>query len=147
MFICHATGGRCKDWEPFTGANRVLLNGLLDDDLYDGPATVRVYPRRPLTIGPALDEQLLLSHSKDDPDSCDRLLPIRYDKIGGGPAWLYEGEVPKLTGDPAETRMILQMTRAIVPFDITDGGIACVFFNPSGEASEAAALLWQSGRS
>jgi hypothetical protein len=146
VFICHATGGRCRDWEPFSGANRVLLHGLIDDDLYDGPATVRVYPRRPLAIGPAFDEQALLAHSTEDPESYERFKPIRYDKVGGAPAWLYEEDVPKLSGQPEETRMVLQMTRAIVPFDITDGGVAYVFFNPSGEVSQAAALLWQSGR-
>src|SRR5690606_14604312 len=43
VFICHATGGRCEDWDPWKGSNKVLLQRVRDDNLYDGPPTVRVY--------------------------------------------------------------------------------------------------------
>jgi hypothetical protein len=146
VFICHATGGRCRDWEPFEGSNCVLLHGLIDDDLYDGPATVRVYSRRPLAIEVAVEEGKLLAHSGEE-NPFKRLRPIRYDKIAGEPAWLYKGQVPAMEGNPSETRLVLQMSREIVPFDITDGGMAYVFFNPSGGSKDGAVMLWQTGRS
>jgi hypothetical protein len=146
VFICHATGGRCRDWEPNGGANRVILHGLLDDDLYDGPAVVRVYRRHMLTIELGVDENVLLAKQLELAEGGEEALDaISYDKIGGIPAWLYEAKPSLMSTSPENCRLVLQMTRDIIPFDITEGGVAYVFFDPSGEAKDGAVMLWQSG--
>ena len=143
LFICHATGGRCRDWEPFGGANKVVLHGLLDDDLYDGPATVRVYKRKVLTVDEGLDE-VAINGANEEAEAAR--CAIRYDKVGGQPAWLYPAQLPVLQGPADETRLVVQLSQDIVRFDITDGGLAFVFFNAAGGDKNSAVMMWQSGQ-
>ena len=146
VFICHATGGRCEDWDPFKGANRVLLQRMADDNLYDGPPTVRVYRRTVLTVDAALDEHALMQRVKRDGLALrDALEEIRHDKLGGGAVWL-QGDATPIGADGATPmRLLLQLTTDVVAFDITPGGMAYVFLDPEDASERAAVLLWQSG--
>ncbi len=146
VFICHATGGRCEDWDPFKGANRVLLQRMADDNLYDGPPTVRVYRRTVLTVDGALDEHALMQRVKHEGLALrDALEEIRHDKLGGGAVWL-QGDATPIGADGATPmRLLLQLTTDVVAFDITPGGMAYAFLDPEDASERAAVLLWQSG--
>lgn len=143
LFICHATGGRCEDWDPWKGANRVLLQRECDDNLYDGPPTVRVYRRVQLAVDRPVDERGLWS-ATTSAEHAANLEELRRDKFGGHPAWLHGDETPKgLSGEPM--RLVMQLTTDLVAFDITRGGMAWVFFDPTDGSENAARMLWQSG--
>ncbi|HHO52510.1 MAG TPA: hypothetical protein ENK18_16990 [Deltaproteobacteria bacterium] len=146
LFICHATGGRCEDWDPWKGANRVLLQRTRDDNLYDGPPTVRVYRRVQLGLEPAIDEAKLMKEVKERGMSMRRVLDaLRHDKLGGGAVWLHGDDTPLSPTGRGPMRMILQMTTDVVTFDITRGGMAYVFLDPYDPTEEAGRLLWQGG--
>jgi len=142
LFICHATGGRCEDWDPWKGANRVLLHRTADDSLYDGPPTVRVYRRVHLTVSRPRDEHALIQQVQAQGLPMERALrALRHDKLGGGAVWLHGDATPHNPGG-RPLRLIAQLTTDIVKFDITPDGMAYVFFDdesPDGDAR----LLWQ----
>lgn len=126
-FICHATGGRCEDWDPWVGSNSVMLHRSLDNNLYDGPPTVRVYRRVPITLGPSPEPT-------DGPRA-----PV--DQLNGRPTWLQGNATPAGTmGRPM--RMVAQLSTEIVKFDITPTGVAYLFFDDDS-AKGNARLLWQ----
>lgn len=130
LFICHATGGRCEDWDPWKGANKVVLHPRLDDVLYDGPPTVRVYRRVPLAAeGPRAEG--------------GRSEVSRGDKIGGTPAWLQGPATPPSPSGKGPMRLALQITTEIVRFDITESGVAYVFVDPWLPATPEGRMLWQ----
>ena len=146
LFICHATGGRCEDWDPWKGANRVLLQRVRDDNLYDGPPTVRVYRRVRLTTDPAIDETALMREVRDRGMPMKRVLDaLRHDKLGGSPVWLHGDDTPQSTSGRGPMRLALQLTTDVVMFDITRGGMAYVFLDPFDSTEEAGRLLWQGG--
>lgn len=142
LFICHATGGRCEDWDPWKGANRVILHDALDDNLYDGPPTVRVYRRVPLTVSRPRDEHALISQVREQGLPMDKALrALRHDKLGGGAVWLHGDATPQnAAGRPM--RLVCQMTTDVVRFDITPEGMAYVFVDDESIDGEAR-LLWQ----
>jgi hypothetical protein len=132
LFICHATGGRCEDWDPWKGANSVVLHRVRDDSLYDGPPTVRVYRRVKLTVEPARDERRVLADAKDQGvPRREALGQLRLDKLGGGAVWWHRDDTPvgRLSNRPM--RLLAQITTQIVTFDITRKGVAYVFIDPS----------------
>jgi hypothetical protein len=141
VFICHATGGRCEDWDPFRGANKVILHAFGDDTLYDGPPTVRVYRRRALAHdAPQADRTpdfggLFLAGSRSQ--------PRRWDKVGGEPAWLHTSHPPPSPTGKGPMRLVLQLTSEIVRFDITEGGMAWVFLDPWAADEPQGRLVWQ----
>lgn len=143
LFICHATGGRCEDWDPFKGANRVLLQRVRDDSLYDGPPTVRVYRRLALTVDEPFDEDAFMEQVKRDGVPMRQALKqLRHDKLGGGEVWLHGEATPKnAAGEPM--RLLLQLTTNLVRFDITPKGLAYVFLDPLATGGDGAYLLWQ----
>lgn len=144
LFICHATGGRCEDWDPWKGANRVLLQRVRDDSLYDGPPTVRVYRRFPLTTAPALDErQVMLGVKEDGIPLPEALGELRHDKLGGGAVWLHGDDTPQSIKGSGPMRLMMQLTTDLVTFDITVGGMAYVFIDSNDDSEDAAFLLWQ----
>ncbi len=144
VFICHATGGRCEDWDPWKGANRVLLQRYRDENLYDGPPTVRVYRRTDLTIEPSVDERALLQKAAADGITPKAALDsLAYDKIGGMPAWLHADETPMSLTQQGPMRLVAQMTTNVVGFDITPGGMAYLFIDPYDGSDRAGRLLWQ----
>jgi hypothetical protein len=145
VFICHATGGRCEDWDPWKGANKVMLQRVRDDNLYDGPPTVRVYRRIRLGIDEALDELTLMIKVKEKGlPMKEALAQLRHDKLGGGAVWLHGDATPAGHGaDPM--RLVLQLTTDIVKFDITPSGMGYVFFDAAEPSGEAARMLWQGG--
>jgi len=146
VFICHATGGRCEDWDPWKGANRVLLHRVREDNMYDGPPTVRVYRRARLTIDPAIDERALMVHVKEQGVPMkDALERLKHDKLGGGAVWLHGDDTPMSLTGKGPMRMVLQMTTDLVTFDITRGGMAYVFVDPFDRSEDAARMLWQGG--
>lgn len=146
LFICHATGGRCEDWDPFKGANQVLLHRHADDQLYDGPPTVRVYRRKVLTIDDPLDERELMKRVKEEGLSMsDALEALKHDKIGGGAVWLQGDSTPMSGTGEGPMRLVAQLTTNLVSFDITPEGMAYVFFDPDDISPGAAYMLWQSG--
>ena len=143
MFICHATGGRCEDWDCTKGSNAVLLQRVRDNQLYDGPPTVRVYRRMQLTTQAAVDEATLtkgLSQSQLG----EALQTIKVDKLGGGAVWL-TGNNPPLSASGSPMRMVAQLTTSLVHFDITPKGMAYVFLDPDDKTEAAGRLMWQSG--
>lgn len=146
VFICHATGGRCEDWDPWKGANRVLLHRVRDDNMYDGPPTVRVYRRAQLTVDAPIDERALLEKGKEKGSSVKTSLEeLRHDKLGGGAVWLHGEDTPmSMTGNGA-MRLAMQITTDVVTFDITRGGMAYVFTDPFDTSEDAARMLWQGG--
>ncbi len=145
LFICHATGGRCEDWDPQKGANRVLLHASLDDELYDGPPTVRVYRRVELTVREPTDELALMVQVKEHGVPLrEALKGLKHDKLGGGAVWLAGDATPRNRAG-APMRLLLQLTTELVPFDITSRGMAWVFLDPEDPGPEAARLMWQSG--
>ena len=146
LFICHATGGRCEDWNPWKGANRVLLQEEQDDSLYDGPPTVRVYRRVPLTVSTPTDEQALMASVRNHQISeADALAQLRHDKLGGGAVWLHGDDTPQSPSGDGGMRLALQVTTSLVTFDITSGGMAYVFIDPNDDSEDSARLLWQGG--
>lgn len=145
LFICHATGGRCEDWDPNKGANRVVLHDQLDDELYDGPPTVRVYRRCELTVGEPTDELAWMLEVKEKGTPMRQALrALRHDKLGGGAVWLAGDATPRARSG-APMRLVAQLTTELVPFDITSRGMAWVFLDPEEPGPNAACLLWQSG--
>ncbi|MFT7522033.1 MAG: hypothetical protein ACI9MC_004185, partial [Kiritimatiellia bacterium] len=129
LFICHATGGRCEDWDPWKGANNVMLHRLRDDNLYDGPPTVRVYRRTALTLARAKDEHALMTQVSDQGLPIEQALQaLRHDKLGGGAVWLHSDSTPR-TASNTSMRLVCQLTTDIVKFDITPSGMAYVFFD------------------
>lgn len=146
VFICHATGGRCEDWDPSKGANRVLLHPRLDDDLYDGPPTVRVYRRMPLSIDRAVDERKLITEARRRGKDISAVLSrLRHDKLGGGAVWLYGDATPKSATGRGKMRLVAQLTTELVSFDITPKGMAYVFVDPHNPTDMHGAMVWQSG--
>ena len=146
LFICHATGGRCEDWDPFKGSNRVLLQRAVDEALYDGPPTVRVYKRVPLTFNEPIDElELMMKVKEEGLSMSDALKSLRHDKLGGGAVWLQGDDTPRSRSGELPMRLLLQLTTDLVSFDITPGGMAYVFFDPNDASEKAAYILWQSG--
>ncbi|MEZ4234603.1 MAG: hypothetical protein R3F59_00240 [Myxococcota bacterium] len=146
VFICHAQGGRCEDWDPWKGANKVLLHRVQDDNLYDGPPTVRVYRRVKLGISPRVDEGALIREARERGQSSRTVLAnVKYDKLGGWPAWLHPEDPPASPAGRGPMRHVLQMTTEVVTFDITRGGMAWVFVDPWDDTEDAARMLWQGG--
>lgn len=146
LFICHATGGRCEDWDPWKGANRVVLQRKRDDTLYDGPPTVRVYRRIPLTLDAPIDELALMLKVKEEGRPVNDILPtLKHDKLGGGAVWLHGDDTPQSPGGQGPMRMVLQFTTDVVAFDITPGGMGYVYLDPHDLTEQAGRLLWQGG--
>ena len=142
VFICHATGGRCEDWDAWKGSNQVMLQRVKDDNLYDGPPTVRVYRRVMLTVSRPKDEHALMQQVRSGELSEEQALrALRHDKLGGGAVWLHGDATPSGTsGHPM--RLVAQLTTDIVRFDITPNGMAYVFFDDASADGDAR-LLWQ----
>ncbi|MEQ1570708.1 MAG: hypothetical protein ABMA64_34080 [Myxococcota bacterium] len=146
VFICHATGGRCEDWDPWKGANKVLLQRVRDDNLYDGPPTVRVYRRVRLTVGPRVDEAAAIREGRERGQSLKAAYAgLKYDKLGGTPIWLHSDDTPQSPTGQGPMRLALQLTTDVVTFDITRGGMAYVFMDPWDPTEESARMLWQGG--
>lgn len=145
-FICHATGGRCEDWDPWKGANRVILHPNEDENLYDGPPTVRVYRRKLLTVEQPLDELQLMRRVKNEGlPMADALDELRHDKLGGGAVWLHGDQSPQSPTGQGPMRLALQLTTNLVSFDITPGGMAYIFIDPFAPDDGNGRLLWQGG--
>ena len=146
LFICHATGGRCEDWDPWKGANRVMLQRVRDDNLYDGPPTVRVYRRTDLTVDAPIDELAVMVKQKEDGAPIKEALDqLRHDKVGGGAVWLHGDDTPQSPTGDGPMRLLLQLTTDVVAFDITPGGMAYVFIDGNDTTEASARLLWQGG--
>lgn len=146
VFICHATGGRCEDWDANKGANQVLLHAAKDENLYDGPPTVRVYRRTRLVAGEVTDELALMRRVKAGELSMkDALQQLRHDKLGGGAVWLQGDSTPQSRAGEGPMRLLVQFTTDVVAFDITPGGMGYVFIDPHDPGASAARFLWQSG--
>lgn len=146
LFICHATGGRCEDWDPWKGANKVLLSRVLDDNLYDGPFTVRVYRRQPLMVDNPLDERGVMSQVRTHGVPVKQALEqLRHDKLGGGAVWLHGDDTPQSQLGQGPMRLAMQLTTDVVKFDITTGGMGYVFIDPYDSSENAARFLWQGG--
>jgi hypothetical protein len=144
VFICHATGGRCEDWDPWKGSNRVVLQRIRDDNLYDGPPTVRVYRRRMLGVEEPIDELALMIQVKEQGLPMAKALEtLRLDKLGGGAVWLHGDATPQNPDGNGPMKLILQMTTNIVSFDITKSGMGYVFVDPHDTSEHAAKFLWQ----
>ena len=142
LFICHATGGRCEDWDPWKGANAVLLHQVRDDNLYDGPPTVRVYRRMPLTVSRPKDEAALMMQVDQRGLPLEQALnALRHDKLGGGAVWLHGDATPNGAAS-RPMRLVCQMTTDLVKFDITPDGMAYVFYDDDAPHGDAR-LLWQ----
>ncbi len=146
LFICHATGGRCEDWDPWKGANAVVLQRQRDDNLYDGPPTVRVYRRVRLAADAPIDEASLMRDVKENGTPLRTALEaLRHDKLGGGAVWVHHDDTPKSPSGSGPMRLALQLTTDVVAFDITRGGMAYVFLDPWDASENAGKLLWQGG--
>ena len=146
VFICHATGGRCEDWDPYKGANTVLLHRESEDDLFDGPPTVRVYRRRLLTVDDPIDELAVMIKVKEQGlPMKDALQELQHDKLGGGAVWLHGDDTPPSRKGEGPMRLLVQFTTDLVGFDITPGGMGYVFIDPLDDTDEAAHFLWQGG--
>lgn len=144
IFICHATGGRCEDWDPWKGANKVILQRVKDDNLFDGPPTVRVYRRAQLAAEPPVDEAALMQEVREQNLPMRQVLDsLKHDKIGGGPVWLSGEDTPQSPTGQGPMRLALQMTTELVAFDITRGGMAYVFIDPYDTSENAARMVWQ----
>jgi len=145
-FICHATGGRCEDWDPWKGANAVLLQTQLDDELYDGPHTVRVYRKQMLGVAGTTDEAGLAEGVRSGAlPVAQAVEAIRHDKLGGRPVWITGDATPQSRVGTGPMRLVAQVTTQITGFDITPKGIAYLFIDPHDTSSSAGVLLWQGG--
>ena len=146
VFICHATGGRCEDWDPWKGSNRVILHRVRDDNMYDGPPTVRVYRRARLTVDEAIDERALMLEVKEKGVPMKAALEsLKHDKLGGGAVWLHGDDTPQSLTARGPMRIVMQITTDLVTFDITRGGMAYVFIDPYDDSEDSGRLLWQGG--
>lgn len=139
VFICHATGGHCEDWDPFKGSNTVLLQGEKNNTLFDGPPTVRVYRRVMLTARDLAIEPDFNSLVEEEDT---RRESFRYDKIGGQPVWITHSLGP-VDRDGETLPLLMQITTHLVKFDITSSGMAYVFFDARSGRDSRAYLLWQ----
>jgi hypothetical protein len=140
VFICHATGGHCEDWDPYKGANRVILHRDQNNVMFDGPPTVRVYRRYMLTVEASVDESALLDVSQERKNQV--LDGLQYDKLGGVPVWIHRESSPvERAGKPL--RLALQMTTDLIKFDITTQGMAYVFWEEGSTSESSALLVWQ----
>ena len=145
LFICHATGGRCEDWHPTRGANRVLLHQEVDPDLYDGPPTVRVYRKARLVAEPPVDERAMVEAGRESGAPREVILAsLRHDKLGGLAGWWGEDATPDSRAGEGKMRLVLQLTTQIVTLDITRRGVLFVFLDPHDRSPESAKMLWQS---
>ncbi len=142
LFICHATGGRCEDWDPWKGANRVVLHRVRDDNLFDGPPTVRVYRRVQLTVDDPTDERAVIE-SLSGGARREALERLRIDKLGGGAVWWHRDDTPDSPTGKGRMRLVMQITSRIVTFDITRTGVAYVFLDPYTSGEEGGYMLWQ----
>ena len=140
VFICHATGGHCEDWDPYKGSNQVVLHREQNEMLFDGPPTVRVYRRFKLSVSPEVDE----GPTWELPEEECRIAAeaFRYDKMGGEPVWIHWDSTP-LGRNGKPMRLLFQMTTSLVKFDITRDGMAYVFLDESAGPEPQAYLLWQ----
>ena len=146
LFICHATGGRCEDWDPWKGANTVVLHRQRDDNMYDGPPTVRVYRRIRLIAEAPIDEAQWMRDVQETGTSMSTALDaLRHDKLGGGAVWIHQDDTPTSPSGQGPMRLALQITTDIVAFDITRSGIAYVFLDPQDPTENAGKMLWQGG--
>jgi len=146
LFICHATGGACEDWDPLKGANRVLLHEDADDSLYDGPPTVRIYRRVLLGMGTRVDEKSKVrSVAASGGDEAAIGSALRYDKVGGYPAWHGRDQTPRVASGAEPMRLVLQLTPSLVGLDITSTGVLWVFIDAAEGAPGGARMLWQTG--
>lgn len=146
VFICHATGGRCEDWDAWKGSNRVLLQRAKDDNLYDGPPTVRVYRRIRLKIDKPIDEREVMGRVRREGIPVKEALEqLRHDKFGGGAVWLHGDDTPQSQAGQGPMRLLLQFTTEVVKFDITPGGMGYIFIDPYDPSEHAARFLWQGG--
>jgi len=144
VFICHATGGRCEDWDPWVGSNQVILHDTLDDNMHDGPPTVRVYRRKRLTLDPVQDEHELMEKVKSQGLAMvEALHQMKHDKLGGAAVWLTGEATPQSRSGPGPMRMLMQFTTDVIPFDITAKGMGYVFIDPHDDSTNAAVMLWQ----
>lgn len=144
LFICHATGGRCEDWDAEGGANRAVLQSTIDNNMHDGPPTVRVYRRRRLAIREPTDELALMRRVQGgELDMRQALKLLRHDKIGGGAVWLTGDATPVNATTQRPMRLALQFTTDLVHFDITDRGVGYVFVDRSDPSPDHARFLWQ----
>ncbi len=142
LFICHATGGRCEDWDPWKGSNRVVLHPTRDDTLFDGPPTVRVYRRVRLSVDEACNERDVIDRAKQQ-EMDQALEQLRHDKLGGGAVWLHGDSTPHSLEGEGPMRLVMQLTTRLVRFDITPGGMAYVFIDPHDKTENAGRMLWQ----
>lgn len=146
LFICHATGGRCEDWDPWKGSNRVILHRVRDDSLYDGPPTVRVYRRTELTVDAPIDELAMMLQVKEEGRPMKEALDaLRHDKLGGGAVWLHGDDTPQSPDGEGPMRLVMQVTTDVVSFDITPGGMSYIFLDPQDPTESSGRLLWQGG--
>ena len=139
VFICHATGGVCGDWDPFKGSNRVILHREQNNNLFDGPPTVRVYRRTRLAIDKVVENEaqnIATLHNSE-------VAPVpAIDKLGGVPDWIHP-TTPPLTGPGNPMDLAVQITTEIVKFDITDKGRAFVFLDLESTGAPRGYMLWQ----
>ncbi len=145
LFICHATGGQCEDWDPWKGANKALIQKKRDDSMFDGPPTVRVYRRVALAVESPVDEYALMQKAKEQGTTREAIETLRRDKLGGGAVWLHQDDTPKSPSGGSPMRLLLQITTNIVAFDITPGGMGWVFQDPTDPSEGSARMLWQGG--
>ena len=140
VFICHATGGMCEDWDPYKGANKVVLHREQNNMLFDGPPTVRVYRRFKLTVDEPYDESVIWESPEDERHAA--VESLRYDKLGGGAVWLHRDASPlTVKGNPM--KMLLQVTTDLVKFDITNRGMAYIFIDTETAQEGRGYMLWQ----
>ena len=146
LFMCHATGGACEDWDPVKGANRVVLHEEQDDVLYDGPPTVRIYRRVVLGSGAGVDEKARVRSVVASGAGESAIgAALRYDKVGGYAAWHGRDQTPRLSVDADPMRLVLQLTPRFVGLDITESGVLWVFIDTADGAPGGARMLWQTG--
>ena len=146
LFMCHATGGACEDWDPTKGSNQVLLHTEIDDRLYDGPPTARIYRRVILGAAERVDEKSTVrSVAAAGGDEAAIGAALRYDKFGGYPAWRGRDQTPYVAENGEPMRLLLQLTPGLVGLDITENGVLWVFIDSAEGSPAGARMLWQTG--
>ncbi len=146
VFSCQATGQRCTQSIETSLVHAVLLHSESSDELLDGPATARVFPRVLLAVAEAIDERELWHDAQQRGHSAnDMLRKLRADKLGGGAVWLQRDQAPVSPTGLGNMRLVLQMTTHLSAFGWPGKGLGYVFVDPHQPEAERGVFLWQAG--
>jgi len=138
VFMClnEETAGCCETFEPFAGANAVLL--LSEKEMKSRP---RHQP--PANASPPVERLAIRYQRTFEPDPISEDIHGELDdKVGGYPVWYQQEHVPKCPSCGVAMRFVAQLNEVAEPLNFGGGGVAYLFLCPD---EHGGAVLWQCG--